>query len=46
MRSAYEDTWRKALKYGANGATVKAYKPARLQGDDIAKNDRDQKSTR
>jgi hypothetical protein len=26
MRSAFEDTRRKALKYGANGATVKAYK--------------------
>ena len=29
MRSAFEDTRRKALKYGANGATVKAYKPRR-----------------
>jgi len=28
MRSSSEDTRRKALKYGANGATVKAYKPA------------------
>jgi hypothetical protein len=27
MRSKFEDTRRKALKYGANGATVKAYKP-------------------
>jgi hypothetical protein len=29
MRSAFEDTRRKALKYGANGATVKAYKRRR-----------------
>ena len=28
MRSAFEDTRRKALKYGAQGATVKAFKPA------------------
>jgi len=28
MRSAYEDTRQKAVKFGANGATVKAYKPA------------------
>jgi len=28
MRSAFEDTRQKAVKYGANGATVKAYKPA------------------
>ena len=28
MRSKFEDTRRKALKYGAQGATVKAYKPA------------------
>ena len=27
MRSKFEDTRRKALKYGAQGATVKAYKP-------------------
>jgi hypothetical protein len=27
MRSAFEDTRRKALAYGANGATVKAFKP-------------------
>jgi hypothetical protein len=27
LRSAFEDTRRKALKFGANGATVKAYKP-------------------
>jgi len=27
MRSAFEDTRRKALKFGANGATVKAFKP-------------------
>jgi hypothetical protein len=26
MRSTFEDTRRKALKFGANGATVKAYK--------------------
>jgi hypothetical protein len=29
MRSAFEDTRRKALKFGANGATVKAFKPGR-----------------
>ena len=29
MRSASEDTRRKALKYGANGSTHKAYKPER-----------------
>ncbi len=28
MRSMSEDTRRKALEYGANGATVKAFKPA------------------
>jgi len=28
MRSASEETRQKALKFGANGATVKAYKPA------------------
>ena len=28
LHSAFEDTRRKALKYGAQGATVKAYKPA------------------
>jgi hypothetical protein len=28
MRSKFEDTRRKALKYGAQGATVKAYKAA------------------
>jgi hypothetical protein len=28
MRSKFEDTRRKALKYGAQGATVKGYKPA------------------
>jgi len=28
MRSKFEDTRQKAMKYGANGATVKAYKPA------------------
>jgi hypothetical protein len=27
MRSSFEDTRQKALKFGANGATVKAYKP-------------------
>jgi hypothetical protein len=27
MRSTFEDTRRKALKYGAQGATVKAFKP-------------------
>ena len=26
-RSAFEDTRRKAQKYGAHGTTVKAYKP-------------------
>jgi hypothetical protein len=26
MRSAFEETRRKALKFGAQGATVKAYK--------------------
>jgi hypothetical protein len=28
MRSVFEDTRQKAIKYGAHGATVKAYKPA------------------
>ena len=28
MRSKFEDTRQKALKYGAQGATVKAYKTA------------------
>jgi len=28
MRSKFEDTRQKAVKFGANGATVKAYKPA------------------
>jgi hypothetical protein len=28
LRSAFEDTRRKALKYGAQGATVKAFKKA------------------
>lgn len=28
MRSTFEDTRRKALAYGANGATVKAFKPS------------------
>ena len=28
MRSKFEDTRRKALKFGANGSTVKAYKPS------------------
>ena len=27
MRSKFEDTRRKALKFGANGTCVKAYKP-------------------
>jgi len=27
MRSKFEDTRRKALKFGAYGTTVKAYKP-------------------
>jgi hypothetical protein len=27
MRSTFEDTRRKALTFGANGSTVKAYKP-------------------
>jgi len=27
-RSKFEDTRRKAIKYGAHGTTVKAYKPA------------------
>jgi hypothetical protein len=27
MRSKFEDTRRKALKYGAQGSTTKAYKP-------------------
>jgi hypothetical protein len=27
MRSSFEDTRQKALKFGANGATVKAFKP-------------------
>ena len=29
MRSAFEETRRNALKFGANGATMKAYKPRR-----------------
>jgi hypothetical protein len=29
MRSKFEDTRQKAIKYGAHGATVKAYKPSR-----------------
>ena len=29
MRSAFEDTRRKAIKFGANGATHKAYKQRR-----------------
>jgi len=28
MRSAFEDTRQKAIQFGANGATHKAYKPA------------------
>jgi len=27
MRSKFEDARRKAIKFGANGSTVKAYKP-------------------
>jgi hypothetical protein len=27
MRSKFEDTRRKAVKFGANGSTVKAYRP-------------------
>jgi hypothetical protein len=27
MRSTFEDTRRKASKFGANGTTVKAYRP-------------------
>jgi hypothetical protein len=27
MRSKFEDTRRKALKFGAHGTTVKAFKP-------------------
>jgi len=27
MRSKFEDTRRKAIKFGAHGTTVKAYKP-------------------
>ncbi|HEY8630042.1 MAG TPA: hypothetical protein VIL73_05755 [Gaiellaceae bacterium] len=27
MRSKFEDTRQKAIKFGANGSTVKAYKP-------------------
>jgi len=27
MWSKFEDTRRKAIKFGANGSTVKAYKP-------------------
>jgi hypothetical protein len=27
MRSKFEDTRRKALKFGAHGTTIKAYKP-------------------
>jgi hypothetical protein len=28
-RSAFEDTRRKAIKFGAHGTTTKAYKPER-----------------
>jgi hypothetical protein len=31
MRSAFEDTRRKALRYGAHGSTIKAYKPLQLR---------------
>jgi hypothetical protein len=27
MRSKFEDTRRKAIKFGANGSTMKAFKP-------------------
>jgi hypothetical protein len=27
LRSKFEDTRQKAIKFGANGSTVKAYKP-------------------
>src|SRR5205807_1720427 len=30
-RSKFEDTRRKAVKFGANGTTVKAFKPERIQ---------------
>lgn len=30
LRSKFEDTRRKALKFGAHGTTVKAYTPDRL----------------
>jgi hypothetical protein len=29
MRSKFEDTRRKAIKFGAHGTTVKAFKPER-----------------
>jgi hypothetical protein len=29
MRSKFEDTRQKAIKFGANGSTVKAYTPER-----------------
>jgi hypothetical protein len=29
MRSKFEDTRQKAIKFGANGSTVKAYKPGK-----------------
>jgi hypothetical protein len=29
VRSTFEDTRRKAIKYGANGTTVRAHKPRR-----------------
>jgi len=29
MRSKFEDTRRKAMKFGAHGTTVKAFKPER-----------------
>ena len=31
LHSTFEDTRRKALKFGAYGTTVKAYKPERTQ---------------
>jgi hypothetical protein len=33
-RSAFEDTRRKAMKYGARGTTVLARKPVDAMGDD------------
>jgi hypothetical protein len=33
MRSKFEDTRQKAIKFGANGSTVKAYKPNAKEED-------------